>query len=693
MNRERFYSCAEETREEDSMIKIRHDYISKNEKLNKIENSTVKGTTKTLNTKNPTIKKRKRKVSVETEQKDISDLEEENRSEEREKSAFKAKNIEHEENERKECEEQSPLHKKKKDEKLSLVKDRETFNNETVNKKEGNKKELNIEKGTGEHDEPTWVEEDIMVWDQLLKANKIYKTKECIDCGENYLIEPENEIKRSCIMCKENDHGCMQEITTNTTKLSKGLVWLCKECYNIMDNNDLNIIGKLKQGVYEKDKKTDKDYVREESTNNIEKGPIRSEYKEKGSVNNNFKPSKEFTVPVDDVILRYQSTTIRNSDLFALQEPNWISDPIISFWYEFTQKEMVGYDKGILLINPALSQVIKLADKSEMTKNLNAINAWQQEYLIVPINDNESDKQGGSHWSLLLYSRNLNEWYHFDTMNGFNTRHALKIAENLNQYLEFNESPKLVEISCTKQKDNFNCGAFLLCFTREALTRILKGRPLDSPCHYIDETDASYIRQQILEKITEKNYDLKNFIRKGNENKESHIESKIQEEIKNKNSNAKTSKKNDQGNLTENKKTCFYWVKGECGKRHDCYFAHPQLCPDIMSTGECRASRCSLYHPKMCRSIINHGYCSQGRKCYFTHPKLNLQRSNGNDHFREKPVEIQRGKASAYNHKGNFLERPFYRNWELQENSLLNLITELLTSRMAHANMPYNQSY
>ncbi|CAL4091567.1 unnamed protein product, partial [Meganyctiphanes norvegica] len=131
-------------------------------------------------------------------------------------------------------------------------------------------------------------------------------------------------------------------------------------------------------------------------------------------------------------------TTIRESDMVSLKEGNWINDSIVAFWLEYLQREICGEDKGILFVSPAMSQIIKLGEKNDIDYNLNAIGAWRNDYLFLPVNNNESKElQGGSHWSLLVYSRFDNAWYHYDSLEGANTNPALKLVERLNMYLEF----------------------------------------------------------------------------------------------------------------------------------------------------------------------------------------------------------------------------------------------------------------
>ena len=54
---------------------------------------------------------------------------------------------------------------------------------------------------------------------------------------------------------------------------------------------------------------------------------------------------------------------------------------------------------------------------------------WENnDYIIFPMNDNEDvENDTGDHWSLLVYGKKTNKFYHYDSIGRSNEKHAWKI--------------------------------------------------------------------------------------------------------------------------------------------------------------------------------------------------------------------------------------------------------------------------
>ena len=83
--------------------------------------------------------------------------------------------------------------------------------------------------------------------------------------------------------------------------------------------------------------------------------------------------------------------------------------------------------------------VVDLINKGDLTN---------KEYIMMPVNNNDDlEKDAGTHWSLLIYKKTDNKFYHYDSTNGINEKHAKKVIELIskaNQYFK-NE---MVSIKC-----------------------------------------------------------------------------------------------------------------------------------------------------------------------------------------------------------------------------------------------------
>ncbi|CAL4126736.1 unnamed protein product [Meganyctiphanes norvegica] len=96
------------------------------------------------------------------------------------------------------------------------------------------------------------------------------------------------------------------------------------------------------------------------------------------------------------------------------------------------------------------------------------------------------------------------------------------------------------------------------------------------------------------------------------------------------------------------KKTCIHWVKHDCKRGNECWYDHPELCNEIITTGICKnRGHCRKYHPKMCENIDKIGYCPRGRSCYYRHqeyiPNRHTEPHRHQEYIPNRHTESHRG--------------------------------------------------
>ena len=698
--RKRFYSCQENMEEVERSLKIRNN-SKKRPRTEKTQAKTVKTGVKHLPIENRGSMIQVRCRYYKNKESELEDVfEDDEEADEEEEKVEKE-------------EERSPERKKKKCQNKN-----EAMNNNVnstklttknmIDKEQSSDKdrEENIEKGKEENEKKRkeseisiWCEEDVEIWDKRLKEiNEKSPSKECIDCEKKYHAEYASETKKKCIICNESEHGCLKE---NSCKLSKGYVWICKECKEITESKDVDILEKIREEIM----KITKDKKRSYDHNDINKRKLETESKmnENPSMkeaSSNEKKGKVRSLS-DSGILNYQKTTISQSDLISLNGCNWINDSIISLWSEHLQKEVYRENNRILFLSPSVTQAIKIGERKDIPLILNPTEAWLKNYIFLPVNDNVSPStQGGNHWSLLIYSKNDKMWYHFDSIQGSNNKHARNIVERLNIYLDFKDTPVMTETKCTQQNDSYNCGAFVMLYTQIMANRTINNIPLGDAC-YVNRQEADHMRKRVLDLVQKKGSGEKTQdIRKGTEKETAERVNPAQEQELRK--------------TIEHRKTCTNWVRGDCRQRQICPFGHPQLCPEILETGECTDLHCSLYHPKICRNSKNYGKCLRGKSCYFTHikrkvwktnvesyPKQNFMdkhesyqnkenKNNDNNYKQQRPKPQNYSNKSAWSkNREDFLEHPAYLNWEILKTPIMERAAEILAERMMRENHHY----
>ncbi|KAK7082895.1 SUMO1 sentrin specific peptidase 8, partial [Halocaridina rubra] len=198
----------------------------------------------------------------------------------------------------------------------------------------------------------------------------------------------------------------------------------------------------------------------------------------------------------DRVILSYHDCLIHESDLRLLEGRNWLNDSLIAFWFEHLQHEVFGGISRILFISPEVTQLIKMGDPNELPIFLDPLEARFKDHIFLAVNDNSSViASGGSHWSLLIYSKYDNKWYHYDSQRGCNYKDARCLVTRINSYLERAIPATLVDAQCTQQDNSYDCGAFVMTYAYRAAEQAVKGLALGT-CH-VDRLEANRMRDLI----------------------------------------------------------------------------------------------------------------------------------------------------------------------------------------------------
>lgn len=159
----------------------------------------------------------------------------------------------------------------------------------------------------------------------------------------------------------------------------------------------------------------------------------------------------------DDIVLNYQNSLLRRSDVDLLQNRQWLNDQMIGFWFEYLENSC--QDDSICLVCPEVSQFIKLGSAVDTLVFVDPLNLSSRSLVLFPVNDSMSlDHPGGSHWSLLVYDCVDKKYYHLDSLIGSNLEHAKRIAKNL--HLNHKE---VFELKGAQQENLYDCGIFVCC--------------------------------------------------------------------------------------------------------------------------------------------------------------------------------------------------------------------------------------
>lgn len=190
---------------------------------------------------------------------------------------------------------------------------------------------------------------------------------------------------------------------------------------------------------------------------------------------------------MDPVVLSFQDSLLRRSDLSLLEGPHWLNDHVIGFAFEFFSSERFKELKdSVVFISPEVTQFIKCSSsEEELSVFLEPLGLSSRSSVFLAVNDNVSASAGGTHWSLLVFVREDNTFYHYDSQSGSNRPHAQEIARRLETFTSGRSRAGFREEPCPAQQNTYDCGMYVMSIcehlceglrrednTRAALTNI-----------------------------------------------------------------------------------------------------------------------------------------------------------------------------------------------------------------------------
>ncbi|GFZ13183.1 cysteine proteinases superfamily protein [Actinidia rufa] len=142
--------------------------------------------------------------------------------------------------------------------------------------------------------------------------------------------------------------------------------------------------------------------------------------------------------------------------------------------------------EDILLVPPSIAfWITNCLDTDSLKDFLQPLNLSGKKLVIFPVNDNNdvTEAEGGSHWSLLAFERDANVFVHHDSYGGLNSRHAKQLYRAIVGYMEITNmgsTAKYVECSRTPQQVNgYDCGLYVATIARTICSWYGSGGPRD----------------------------------------------------------------------------------------------------------------------------------------------------------------------------------------------------------------------
>jgi sentrin-specific protease 8 len=174
----------------------------------------------------------------------------------------------------------------------------------------------------------------------------------------------------------------------------------------------------------------------------------------------------------DRVVVSLGDAILRESDVQLLKGPHWLNDRVISFYFEYLHQNKFEHSGKIAFVSPEVSQFLKLVSPEEIPVFLDPLRLEEKEVILLAVNNASDPSQpgAGSHWSLLIFSRQVLEFFHLDSSGGMNEDDARVLARKLHHFLsratrfQFKFSP----VPVIAQTNGYDCGIHLLSHAEHA---------------------------------------------------------------------------------------------------------------------------------------------------------------------------------------------------------------------------------
>ena len=156
-------------------------------------------------------------------------------------------------------------------------------------------------------------------------------------------------------------------------------------------------------------------------------------------------------------------------------EGKWVTDTIIAHNFNIIQQGINKTKYNVIFVDPSVVQILKKSDKNTVKDTIENFKMDEKEYIFLPVNNhNKLGEEGGSHWSLLVYSKEYRGFFHHDPIDRANYKHAAELMCNITAVND-KFCTRLTDICSPKQYNGYDCGLYIIMYARKMADNIAKG--------------------------------------------------------------------------------------------------------------------------------------------------------------------------------------------------------------------------
>lgn len=141
---------------------------------------------------------------------------------------------------------------------------------------------------------------------------------------------------------------------------------------------------------------------------------------------------------------------------------HWLNDQIITFYFKYLESsKFADASDCFLFVAPSVCQLLKMSLPENCQDLLSPLKPHIKSLVFFAVNNNNGSGAGGTHWSLLVYSREEDTFFSFDSLNNYNNYATQKLINVLKIGLGCH-SANAHNISCSQQINGHDCGIHLV---------------------------------------------------------------------------------------------------------------------------------------------------------------------------------------------------------------------------------------
>lgn len=175
------------------------------------------------------------------------------------------------------------------------------------------------------------------------------------------------------------------------------------------------------------------------------------------------------------------STDISQIDmeLLSVLESKTITDDIIQLYYGILENRFLT--DSTHLLNPAIAQAIKCLEGESLYDIIAPLNLNDKSFIIIPVCDAPGIMvEAGTHWSLILFVRELQSFFYFDSIGMSNFQAAEKIVRKVSNYLRLpTTSNSIITVKTPQQNNTVDCAIYVILITDLIVKKIIDSDILD----------------------------------------------------------------------------------------------------------------------------------------------------------------------------------------------------------------------